>query len=407
MEQYSKIMSFLELGYFLDYPKQIVRLPKNITQWRQHDLTQEELFKTVRQRLLKSFAAAFSPGQTCVVPLSGGLDSRAVLGGLLQFTDASNIVTYTYGIPGSFDYEIAARVARSVGVNNIQIPLEKYDYSLDELLDVSRSMDHQTLLFYHAPYRIIKRDFSSSVHWSGFLGEAITGDHIRGILARSMNEAELKFLDGNAFVKGADQRLLEGGRAYSYEKLVRPLPEQGFLTYEEGLDLLNRQNKYIAPHVMLNGFDHRAPFNEPELIGFFLGLKEEQKRDQTFFKEFLQWWKPNLFALPVKNNLGLPLGASGWRIQFRKKMFGVKKRLGRWKDPNINYFNFSERLVVDDKFKNLIKSQLSDLQQRKILPETINPDILWQETQNNIQNHGNLILGLVSLEIHLKAGKKL
>lgn len=382
-------------------------MPERIESFDQSGLTREDLYITVRQKLLKSFATRYSPGQTCVVPLSGGLDSRAVLGGLLQFTEASNIITYTYGIPGSFDYEIAARVARKAGVNNIRIPLGKYDFTLDELMDTSRRMDHQTLMFYHAPLNYVKSEFSAGVHWSGFLGEAITGDHVRGKLARSLEEGKSKFLDFNRFVKGNDGELLRGGMDYSRKHLHVPEPGMGFLTYEEGFDLLNRQNKYIAPHVMLQGFEHRAPFNDPGVIGVFLGLEERQKRQQYFFKAFLQWWKPSLFDLPVKNNMGFPLDVSPWRPKIRKKLFGLRKRMGKWKDPNVNYFDFANKIIYDDKFKNLVLSQIYDLQRRKILPGDIVPGKLWNEHQCKTANHGNLIQGLASLEIHLKSGKEL
>ncbi len=391
----------------MDYSKQTVQLPDKIYEVNQEDLTQEDLFITVRQKLIKSFQTGYSPGKLNVVPLSGGLDSRAVLGGLLQFTEAVNLVTYTFGVPGSWDFEIASKVARSVGVNNIRIPLENYDYSLDELIEVSRCMDHQTLLFFHAPYRIIKREFSDHLHWSGFLGEAITGDHIRGTLANSMEEAKQKFLGSNRFIKGAESEILSGGMDYAKEQLHVPSADQGFLTYEEGLDLLNRQNKYIAPHVMLQGFEHRAPFNDPQVIAFFLGLTEAQKRDQVFFKEFLQWWKPSLFELPVKNNMGLPLGVRPWRPKLRKLMLKVKKKVGKWNNPNINYFNFSNRILYDDKFRALAWAQINDLKNRKVLPDSINPESLWSTHQKKIRDHGPIIQGLVSLEIHLKAGKKL
>jgi hypothetical protein len=94
-------------------------------------------------------------------------------------------------------------------------------------------------------------------------------------------------------------------------------------------------------------------------------------------------------------------------LKFRKKWIGFRKRLGNRKDPNINYFNFSARVVDDDVFKQLVWSQLSDLDQRKILPEAINPLKLWKDHQDRIQDHGKIIQGLASLEIHLKAGKKL
>jgi hypothetical protein len=407
MDVHSKILSFLDLGYFLDYSKKTVRLPEKINSVDQSGVTKEELFNTVRQKWLKSLDAEFSVGQSCVVPLSGGLDSRAVLSGLLMFTEGSNITTYTFGIPGSFDYEIAARVARHLGVRNIRIPLDSYEYSLDELIETSRRMDHQALMFYHTPLRLMERDFSDSVHWSGFLGESITGDHVRGPLARSNQEAQMKFLEFNRYIKNDDVHLLKGGIEYSLSHLIVPSKEQGFLTYEEGYDLLNRQNKYIAPHVMLKGFEHRAPFNNAELIGFFLGLKEEQKRNQVFFKEFLQWWKPLAFALPVKNNLGFPLNAAAWRPRLRRKYFALMQHMKNWRNPKLNYFDFSKELINNRKFKSLVLSQLKDIKARKILPDCINPDVIWREHQYRSADHGKLIQGIASLEIHLKAGKKL
>jgi asparagine synthetase B (glutamine-hydrolysing) len=407
MDFSSKILSFLDLGYFLDYPEKSVLLPDKINPVEQDGVTKEELFITVRQKWLKSLDSGFSSGQGCVVPLSGGLDSRAVLAGLLQFTEAFNITTYTFGMPGAFDYEIAAKVARSVGVSNIRIPLDKYEYSLDELIETSKKMDHQTLMFYHAPLRLIHRDFADGVHWSGFLGDAITGGHISEKLASSHEEAQRKFLDFNSYIKGDDVRLLTGGTDYALSHLVVPPKENGFLTLEEGYDLLNRQNKYIAPHVMLQGFEHRAPFNNPELMGFFLGLTDAQKRKQIFFKAFLQWWKPRIFSLPVKNNLGFPLNAAPWRPKLRKKYFALMQRKRNWKNPKINYFNFSDDIIYNAKFRVLVLSQLEDLLTRKILPDVIKPKVLWKEHQQRIGDHGRLIQGLVSLEIHLKAGKKL
>lgn len=407
MDIHSKILSFLDIGYFLDYEKETVRLPPKISAVEQSGVTREELFNTARQKWLRSLEEGFSVGQNCVVPLSGGLDSRAVLAGLLQFTETSNITTYTFGLPGSFDYEIAAKVARFLGVPNIRIPLDKYEYSLDELIETSRRMDHQSLMFYHAPLRFVERDFSDGVHWSGFLGESITGDHVKGVLAGSHEAARTKFLDFNRYIKNEDVKLLSGGLKYSLDHLKVPKPEQGFLTLEEGYDLLNRQNKYIAPHVMLQGFEHRAPFNHPDLMAFFLGLTEEQKRNQKFFKEFLQWWKPRLFALPVKNNLGFPLNAAAWRPKVRRKYFALMQHMKNWRNPKLNYFDFSRELIDNQKFKSLISDQFADIQARKILPDVIKPSVLWKEHQSGQADHGRLIQGIASLEIHLKAGKKL
>ncbi|MFW6351378.1 MAG: hypothetical protein ACOC2E_03240, partial [Bacteroidota bacterium] len=119
------------------------------------------------------------------------------------------------------------------------------------------------------------------------------------------------------------------------------------------------------------------------------------------------WWKPFVFALPVKNNLGFPLNASVWRPKLRKKYFALMQRMNNWKNPKLNYFDFSRELIHNRNFKSLVLSQLEDLKLRKILPDIINPDLLWKEHQNRQADHSRLIQGIASLEIHLKAGKKL
>ncbi len=401
-----KIASFLELGYFLDYPRSTVKLPPNIKPLDQAGVSENELFQRIRQQFFQAVEELFQPGRTHVVPLSGGLDSRAVLGALLEFTEASHIKTYTYGLPGSFDFEIAARVAKHAGVQNVRIPLQSYLYTLEELVETSQAMDHQSLLFFHAPLYRVRAEFGDGLHWSGFLGEAITGDHIRGELAKSMGEGVEKFLDFNRFLKGNDAAFLVGGRDYSRQHLELPSPEQGFLTFEEGLDLLNRQNKYIAPHVLLKGFDHAAPFNNSALMALLLSLTEEQKREQALFKKFLQWWQPALFSIPVKNNQGFPLSAPSWKPKFRKRWLGVKKRVGFKNDPNINYFNFSSKLIHSGYCRQMVWSQLKELSLRNLWSDF---DIasIWKAHLNKHRDHGKLIQGLFSLEIHFKAGKKL
>jgi hypothetical protein len=58
-----------------------------------------------------------------VVPLTGGLDSRAVLALLIDGGVKDKVVTVTMGTPGTFDYEIGRRVARRAEVPHERIDL--------------------------------------------------------------------------------------------------------------------------------------------------------------------------------------------------------------------------------------------------------------------------------------------
>ena len=61
-------------------------------------------------KVLGVFKAAFenvSEGHH-IVPLSGGLDSRAILGGLLDAGLKDQITTVTFGTLGTWDYDIGS-----------------------------------------------------------------------------------------------------------------------------------------------------------------------------------------------------------------------------------------------------------------------------------------------------------
>lgn len=60
---------------------------------------------------------------THVLPLSGGLDSRTILGGLLNNIPAEEIVTVTFGTPDTWDFEIGRRVAHEAGTQHFTVDL--------------------------------------------------------------------------------------------------------------------------------------------------------------------------------------------------------------------------------------------------------------------------------------------
>ena len=63
--------------------------------------------------------ASSGRGAVHILPMSGGLDFRAVLGGLLEHIPSSQIVTVTYGIPGTWDFEIAKMISRKFGIQHV------------------------------------------------------------------------------------------------------------------------------------------------------------------------------------------------------------------------------------------------------------------------------------------------
>ena len=113
------ILSFLHFGYLPQIPRNLSSEP-----WAGN---KSEACDTIRKSLDKpkliaqgihALKAAFQNiiGGMHIVPLSGGLDSRAILGGLLNAGLKKQITTVTFGTPGTLDYEIGSYVAKRIGL---------------------------------------------------------------------------------------------------------------------------------------------------------------------------------------------------------------------------------------------------------------------------------------------------
>ena len=302
------LASFLTVGYFLDY-----RYPR-----RQFGITgidKRRYAKTPKQELVdlgialwrKAIASNFEIGKEHVVPLSGGLDSRAILAGLLENTEASNIWTYTFGTPGTLDFDIGNFVAGKLGTRHTQFDLTKHTYRQDELEDVSRRVDQQTVLFHHCPVWDAERLFGGFKVWSGFLGDPLSGSHLPSSPAKDVETAARRFFEKNRYVTSMD---LNPGGANLGSLLEQPTVDREQLTFEEQLDLENRQTKFVAPHVLMNGPEYRTPFLYPPWVDFMLSVDNVHRTKQTLYKHILLGAFPSAFGLATKTNRGLPLNAS-------------------------------------------------------------------------------------------------
>jgi hypothetical protein len=97
---------FLIFGYIPDFknggmswlnydPKSFVVNCENDQAWWINQAA-EKFRHVMKKQIAKTF-----DNDIHILPLSGGCDSRAILGGLLENLPKSQIVTVTYGIPGT------------------------------------------------------------------------------------------------------------------------------------------------------------------------------------------------------------------------------------------------------------------------------------------------------------------
>lgn len=396
--------------------------------WKEDDLINEGI-----NRWRKAVARQLEEHNgDIVLPLSGGLDSRAILGELLQHRRAADIHTYTFGTPGSWDFDIGCLVAEAAGTAHTHYDLTQYEYSTDRLLKIADLFECSANIFPHSPYEWIERDFGrdSVVHWSGILGDELTGTYVPqqelldlygadyyvkfNRMAESVHLEDL-LRDGPAGIK-VDYTTVAPGQTLHENQITR----QELYVFE------NDSQRYLTPILLPRGFTHAAPFTDKELVSFFLSLPNWSRQDQYLYKRILLKRYPALFSLPTKNTMGRPLrlplkkraGLGNQalsnpilqRIQNKFKALKNRHTPSKQRDDNfdhlmINYIDFSAGLRTRKDLISTVQDALQSLENRQILIKGA-PEKIWQEHKRGTRDHGYAIMILCSLELYLQAAEK-
>jgi len=395
--------SFLTLGYFLDYKNNSIKINiSNIDKERYKNISEKALIDIGSKLWRDSISNNFQINQKHLVPISGGLDSRAVLAGLLEHTEAKNIQTYTFGTPNTLDYEVGNYIAKKLGTNHTRFDLTQYSYKQDESEAISKRIHHQAVLFHHWPVWEVDELFKGCIQWSGFMGDPLAGSHLSSIQSSNIEEAKHNFTKKNTYVKS-----IQLSQNDDFQNLIDiHCIDESKLTLDEQLDFQNRQTKFIAPIVLMDGYDLEAPFLYQPYIDFMLSVDNKYRADQNLYKKILLKTFPKEFSYKTKTNFGLPLGASNSRIFIKRVEDKILRTLRLSSGKGINYLDFNEKIRTKKDLREIISSNVLDLKRRDILG--------WIDIEQILNNHlsrkgefADALIVLASLEIHLKSGLEL
>lgn len=400
------LASFLRLGYFLDYENKNISINvSNIDKKNYANMSEEELVEYGLKMWTNSVSSNFQTNEKHLVPISGGLDSRAILAAILRFSEAKNIFTYTYGTPKTLDFEIGSFIAKKLGTNHVSFDLTKCNFTQDELEDVSKRSDFQTILFHHPPTWEIDKRFKGMVNWSGFMGDSISGSKFPKNQSDTIDEAKKQFIKKNMYVSSFD---LTNNIDFSDLIQCKPISKDD-LTFEEQLDFQNRQLKFIHPIVLIRDYDYKMPFLHQDWIDFMLSVPGKYRVNQNLYKKILLFGFPKEFSYKTKSNFGLPLSASKYDIFFHKLKNKIIRNLrlsNSLKIANVNYLDFDGQIREKKDLQKIISQNIHDLKTRNII-DWIDIEMILKNHLNKNGNFANALVVLASLEIHLKSGLRL
>lgn len=407
----SKINSFLYFNYFPndclinDDNQWITEVSKKINyrEYNEQKLIDIGInsFKDAFEKEVSNIENAYSKDH--IVPISGGLDSRAILAALIDLGLKDNIKTVTFGVPGTLDFKLGNLVAREAGTEHYSFNLNEVLIKDSDLISVAKNLNNWTYLFDSFYNRLTPNKFGKdAIYWSGFMGDPLAGSHLLEKESLCWEEAINKFYKRNNFTRKIDLTSDDFEPALVLPQ--EPILSNDLLTYDEQIDFLVRQESCIKPLVMVEEYNYISPFLNSEWTNFILNVPYEYRLNEYLYKKVLQKAYSNLFSLPVKNNFGLRLDAPEWK-RFGKKVINKITRtmpeIISQINSNLNYLDFNNAIRERDDFKQLIKNNLYDLKQRD-LANWLNLEDLWEKHQNKENNYAKALIILASLEIYLK-----
>ncbi|MFP5348028.1 MAG: asparagine synthase-related protein [Actinomycetes bacterium] len=364
------------------------------------------------QSALEECASGHDSGDQ-VVFLSGGLDSRVILGGLLGLFDTSEIVAATFGLPGERDYDFASAVARRAGVRHVILETFSADWTTEGLVESARARRVPSPAVFgqrYLSYVLHQQIGPRNLFWDGLCGDMVGGKRLSPRPSpSSWDEAGDEFLQVHLHPR--------------WRTLVRPdfdptafVPDTPFcsvdlMPYRDQLVFGIRQRCATSTR-LLRDFPIRTPFLTRPWLDFMFTVPQAYRHEQYLYREIQKVAFPRLASLPTTALHGRPLMEGPVSRIVRKlddEARGMASRLGlpvEYSSEDKSRANFAIRSSSRQSgpIRGLVRDNLTDLAARGLVD--------WLDVEAFIpgavpceQTDESVVVRLLNLELNLKAAE--
>ena len=445
------IIDFFLFGYLLEDktffehihqlpPASILEVSKNdmnLTKYWDYEYDEEydarpkeELIEELGALWQRAVERRIKKDETIIIPLSGGLDSRAVLAATLRCTSKDNIITFTFGEQGSLDFEIGKMIAEKAGVENIPLGVEKSDFEGQYNISMKyiEGMVDATPYFAIRSYKGMEK-YGDKLY-IGYMGDPIMGSHISSKMLKKKLKSEQDYIEADSiiFEKHRLNDLEDVGELlnpsyinienlkYSFESTLNELKRnrnEDMANYCAIWDYIHRQDKYTMFAVFSYDeyFKYITPFLDNELIDFMLKIPPELRLDEKLYKSMLLKKYPELFKLPTKTNFGLRLDAGNASLFLRRAALFSKRRVNKissrlikgniFLDKVKNYVDYDDLIRRDKEYRNYMRRMIEKVEAREYFNKDYIEEI-WRLHIQGKKNYSMLFGLLVTFELFLE-----
>ena len=254
------------------------------------------------------------------INLSGGLDSRTVLGLLTAGSTSNGLHTFTFGIPGCDDARIARELAAKAGTHHHFLQLNP-DYLLDVAEEGVRLTDGmESCVHMHALANVDAQAKHADIIYTGYLADSLISPVIqREWLAKYDDDVAYKLLYDDINVlflnKNKDelfaedfQKQIDADSYESFRSVASEAKAESFADWHNQFDIQNRQRRFIGngSELLRGQVVCRTPFTDKDLVEFTMSIPPGLRLDRFLFKKALATCCHDLSKIPWEKT-GLPL----------------------------------------------------------------------------------------------------
>jgi asparagine synthase (glutamine-hydrolysing) len=278
------------------------------------------------------------------VLLSGGLDSRVILGGLRLAEPAAELRTFTFGLRNCDDARFAGKVANAAGTRHQFDPLAP-DFLQQVAAQAVRLTDGMTSgIHMHVVANLERQAASVQVLYKGYMGDALMGSHLNRMHWAAYDHLGLEEMVLRQYTTGVP--CSDHSLAFT-ERFLREVPvgvqesfAREFAKAESDLvadwmvhfDLRQRQRRFVLGGVELarSQATVRTPFCDNDLVEYMLAVPPGLRYDRYLCAQAFVKMCPELAKIPMT-------GTNRPLLPTMRTVLGDFNRHARWTLRNYGF----------------------------------------------------------------------
>lgn len=365
--------------------------------------------KSMKDLLAKIVDEALGQSREVVVPVSAGLDSRGLLGAVLEVREAKDIHSCTWGHPGADDYDRSHNLVRKVVPTHFRVDLGASDgsaWAVETFVERAKARPYGVVLEVGetggaTDPRI--RDLQGMPSLNGYLGDSLSGKKLNEPPDEDWSAAASFFVKKNRPYKGVTNVLHPEYQAKN-SLPAEPLVPADKIAPNDQFDWGFRQRQRVGFFMGSWGVGSSNtlhPYVDDRWWASWVRSSNSFRQKQVLYRSFLRRSFPRVFP-----DLGKGLTTEFGHTQPTVKLFrkSRSKATIRSEAKTAHHVDMDHWLATNPDFKDFVVEALLGLKAREALP-WLNLEEYISRVKTEPHGLGRQAYSLASLEINFQASK--